>query len=245
MNDIITATTNAHIRACRALHRSKGRKASNQTLIEGPTVFAEFLGAGVLPTAVYCTPDDTVSIRACTERSIRFWLVSRDALGAASDTITAQSPVAIIDVPKALPLRSTNTVVLVDIADPGNVGTIIRSAAAFGWDVAHTTNTADLWAPKTLRAAVGGHTRTRIVHLAEPLRDLARTGLASVSSVVTGGDPPRRGSDPVALLIGSEAHGLPRWARESATANFSIPMASGSESLNAAVAASILMYTLS
>jgi TrmH family RNA methyltransferase len=131
------------------------------------------------------------------------------------------------------------------LGDPGNVGTLIRTAAAFGWDVGYSPGTADPWAPKVLRAAAGGHFRTGLtpVGSVDELRD---AGLATVATVVTGGETPDRlGAGRYALLVGEEAEGLPSDVVDRAAFKVSIPMPGGTESLNAAVAASIVIYELS
>ncbi len=244
MPDVITSTANPRIKSVRELHGAKRRKARHQTLIEGPAVFEDFLNAGFTPVTVLCTPDDNATIEICHRSNIELTLVTAGVLSAASDTRTPRGPVAVVDLPEPARLRLHNSLVLVDISDPGNVGTMIRSAAAFGWDVAHTVGTADPWAPKTLRSAAGGHVRTRLVPMTDPPNELGAAGLVMVATVAQGGDRPVAPAGPVALLIGSEAHGLPPWAIASCQIAVSIPMHGGTESLNAAVAASIVMYAM-
>lgn len=148
----------------------------------------------------------------------------------------AWGPVAVAQVPAREPVLSHPVLVAVDIADPGNLGTMIRSAAAFGYDVVVVGGT-DPWSPKVLRSGAGGHFRSNVSRQREiPDREW-------VAAVVEGGRPP--GSVQVAanhaLLIGSEAHGLPRDVIEAAHQQVSIAM-HDVESLNAASAAAILMF---
>ena len=240
----ITSTTNPKVKACKELHLPKGRARLSQTLVEGPKVFGDFVRAGFRPSLVLGLDDDVETAEVCSKRGFSFWTVSDRVLRAASDTVAAQSPVVVFAIPASAELRTRNTVVLVDIADPGNVGTTIRSAAGFGWDVAYAGGTADPWAPKSIRAGAGAQARTRLIRLDYPISQLEDSGLRTLATAVDGGEPPTPTGEAVALLIGSEAHGLAPAFVNSADATMSIPMAEGSESLNAAVAASVLMYAL-
>jgi len=241
---VITSTANSRIKSVRELHRGKVRRLQGRTLIEGHAVFAEFLAAGFRPVTVLCEPHDTATIDACHRSNIGFTLVTRDVLASASDTRAPQGPVAVIEIPQLSRLRLHNTLVLVDIQDPGNVGTMIRTSAAFGWDVAYTAATAEPWAPKTVRSAAGSHTRVGLILLTDPLEELSETGLHIVASVIAGGSPPSRSHDAVALLVGSEAHGLDREMVERADTTMTIPMPGGTESLNAAISAAIALFAL-
>ncbi len=207
-------------------------------------VFADFLAEGFTPTTVLCTPEDVATIDACHGANVPFTLVTPDVLSVASDTRTPQSPVAVIRIPDPAGLREHNTLVLVDVADPGNVGTMIRTATALGWDVAATGSTADLWSPKVVRAGAGAHSRARLTVLDDPLTALNEHALTIVATVVEGGTEPSISPTPVALLVGSEAHGLPAGMIAGSNVEMTIPMPGGSESLNAAVAAGIAMYTM-
>lgn len=143
-------------------------------------------------------------------------------------------------------------VVLVEVRDPGNVGTALRSAEAFGATGAVATRgTAFPWAPKSLRASAGSALRLPIVAgMAPPviLAQLRISGLQLVAaSSGTAGGPAVAPAEfdlcsPLALLIGNEGAGLPPEIERSADARLRIPIASPVDSLNAAVAASVLLY---
>jgi RNA methyltransferase, TrmH family len=159
------------------------------------------------------------------------------------------------------PLR----VVWAGVQDPGNVGTIIRTASAFGATGAATaasgqSGTASPYSPKALRASAGAALHLPIVAgmslpiLLTQLRVAGVRTLASVAHASGDGGGDSDGSDavlapwdldwcqPVALLVGNEGAGLPREVEQSADARIRIPMASGIESLNAAAAATVLFY---
>lgn len=245
MTEVISSTANPKIKSVRELHRRKGRRTRHQTLIEGPAVFAEFIEAAFEPVTVVCTPDDLGTIDLCRRAGLAFTLVTQEVLATASDTQTPQSPVAVIDIPRAGQLRLHNTLILIDIQDPGNVGTMIRTAAALHWDVGVSGATADVWAPKTIRSGAGAHAHARLVDVDTPFAMPTELGLATIATVVSGGVTPHVQEWPVALLVGSEAHGLPVDLIERAQRRITIPMRLGTESLNAAAAAAIAMYAMS
>jgi len=244
MTDVITSRANGRVRSVRELHQRKARVARSETIIEGPTVFGEFLDAGVVPSITLCTPQDTITIDRCAELGMDPVVVTQDVLGSVSDTRTPRSPVAVVPIRPPEQFRARNTLVLVDIQDPGNVGTMIRSAAALGWDVAVSGATAEAWSPKTVRSSAGVLVHVRIIQTSDPVKNAKAAGLATVATVVVGGAQPHPLADPVALLVGSEAHGLSADIVEQCDLATTITMPGGTESLNAAVAASIAMYAM-
>ncbi len=227
------------------LHRSRERQATGRTILEGPSLLAEALAAGVVPEAVFALPDDEVTAKLARDHGFDLTLVESAALGRVTGTRTPRGPAAIIAVPPPAPPTGRNMIVAWGLSDPGNVGTLIRTAAAFNWDFGFTEGTADPWAPKVLRAGAGGHFRLNTTPV-EALQVLEDVGLATVATVVSGGVrpadlPPGR----YALLIGEEAPGLPLDVVEQAAHKVTIPMPGGMESLNAAMAAGIVIYELS
>lgn len=241
---MITSTSNPRIKAIRKLRTAKGRHESGRTMLEGPNGLEALRTSELRPAEILMLENDAATASYADEIGVDATVVSPGVLAAASDTQHPLGPVCVIDVPEPRPMRSNRTVCLVDIADPGNVGTIIRTAAAFGWDVAICGATADPWSPKALRASAGTTLRVRIARASDPIGDAGSLGMASVALVVAGGDPPAALDRPIALLVGSEAHGLPQAMIERASGTVSIPMGGGVESLNAAVAVGISLYAL-
>jgi TrmH family RNA methyltransferase len=154
-------------------------------------------------------------------------------------------------------------VILAGVQDPGNVGTIIRTASAFGATGAATaasgqSGTASPYSPKALRASAGAALHLPIVagmSLPILLTQLRVAGVKTLASVAHASADARAGDEgavfapwdvdwckPVAMLVGNEGAGLPREVEQSADARIRIPMASGIESLNAAAAAAVLFY---
>ena len=148
-------------------------------------------------------------------------------------------------------------VVMAAVQDPGNIGTIVRSAEAFGaTGVVSTRGSADPWSPKALRASAGSGLRVPILRwMAIPvlLAQLRVAGIrivaaSSHSAAGSGAGASAAAADlreAVAIFIGNEGAGLPRDIEHVADARISIPMSAGVESLNAGVAASVVLYEAS
>ncbi len=144
-------------------------------------------------------------------------------------------------------------VVMVGVQDPGNVGTIIRSAEAFGaTGVVAARGTSDPWSPKALRASAGSALRLPVLRgMAAPVL-LAQLKMARVNIFAAGTKSHSTASDihescadlrePAAIFIGGEGAGLPPEVLHAADATISIPMSEAVESLNAGVAASVVLY---
>jgi TrmH family RNA methyltransferase len=234
--------------------------------IEGPHLVEEALRSGIEIETVLASPAGEKHLErlgfagatatpAATPRVLR----TTDRLFASiAATETPQGIAALVHLPeysfedivRGLPL----VVVLVGVQDPGNVGTIVRSAEAFGaTGIVAAAASASPYGPKAMRASAGSVFRLPMLLRAQPAVLFAQLHVAGVSLVATTsglspeGSPPRephaidlRG--PVALLIGGEAYGLPEPVLRSADAAIRIPLAQPVESLNAAVAASVVLY---
>ena len=227
------------------LHRARDRRAAGRTILEGPSLLAEALAAGIAPDVVFALPDDAVTSEQATDHGFELILVESAALGRVTGTRTPRGPAAIIPIPPSISPTGRNMIVAWGLSDPGNVGTMIRTAAAFDWDFGYTEGTADPWAPKVLRAGAGGHFRLNTTPV-ESLQSLEDMGLATVATVVSGGARPADlPTGRYALLVGEEAPGLPPDVVDQSAHKVTIPMPGGMESLNAAMAAGIVMYELS
>ncbi len=236
---------NPRVVAAARLHRARERRATGKTLLEGPGLLAAALDAGVIPDVVFALPEDEVTAQLAAEQGFELTPVEASALRRVSDTETPRGPVAVVAVPTPSPPSGRDMIVAWGLGDPGNVGTLIRTAAAFGWDFGFTEGTADPWAPKVLRVGAGGHFRVAITPV-ESTTALEAAGLVTVATVVSGGvSPIDLGSGPYALLVGEEVPGLPPDVVEQSAHRITIPMPGGMESLNAAIAAGIVIYELS
>lgn len=240
---MIESPANPRIKAIRRLHRAKHRRAEGLTIVEGRNGLKALASSAVVPEVVLCLSGDGESKRFCADRSIDRTEVTQTVLDAASDTKNATGPVAVIATPAPKRLRGRNTIALVDISDPGNVGTIIRTATGFGWDVSVYGSTADPWSPKALRSAAATTIHAHLSQGSDPTEDAKEAELVVVALVVAGGDAPQPGTSPRLVCVGSEAHGLPRGVVDRADIRVTIP-ATSVESLNAATASAIAMYAM-
>jgi TrmH family RNA methyltransferase len=239
----IDSTANERIKAVRRLHRGRERRLSRQTLVEGPNLVTAALEAGVVPVDVY-TIDGGALVARCEAAGSTIVEVSGPVLEAISSTVEPQDPVGVLAIPEPGGLETLRTVVAVEIGDPGNVGALIRSAGALGWQIA-LIGGADPWSPKVLRGSAG-------VQLSHPaiavtsFEQLLAAGLRPVAATASGGSDPGSLEDdqPIALLIGNESHGLPAAMVEQCVASLTIPIAEEVESLNAAVAGAVAMFAL-
>lgn len=216
------------------LHRARERRTRGLTLVEGPDVLRDVADSGAEIVEVFgVDPAEGSGIVPVDQR----------ALDRLAGTKSPRGPVAVVQIPTEWLDRERSVLVSVGVADPGNMGTMIRTAAAFGWGFAYTEGSADPWSPKTIRAGAGGQFQTSVARVGS----IAELGeWQTIATVARDGEPPSSMPDGrVAVLIGEEAHGLPESAVEAAGHRMTIPTSGPTESLNAAVAAGIAMYLLS
>lgn len=247
------------LRSLRALHTRKGRERSGRTIIEGVRLVEAAVAAGVqLETVLFTerlsqSPRGAQAVRACRQAGASVYLTDEATLATVAETETPQGILAVIPLPGAavealLDQERPFFLVLDGIQDPGNLGTMLRTAAAAGaTGVLLGRNSVELASPKVLRAAMGAAFLLPVapgVELVPVLKDLAAKGIPVVA-----GDPEgteelfsARLGTPVAVVVGSEANGLSAPVEAVITRRVRIPMASGVESLNAGVAAALLLY---
>lgn len=227
------------------LHRARERRDRGLTLIEGPNLLTEALANAVTPRLVFARPDDLETSSLAERHGFELLEVDEQALARVAGTKTPRGPVALIEIPGARSTDAPGLLVAWGVSDPGNLGTLIRTAAAFGWDFGHSAGTADPWSPKVLRAGAGGHFRIGLQPV-ESVACLEAAGFVAVATVVAGGTPPGDlAPGRYAVLIGEESSGLPPDVVDKSAITLTIPMPGGLESLNAAMSAGIIVYELS
>lgn len=227
------------------LRRARRRAETGRTLLEGPHLLEEAVAAAaVLETVFVCVDDDT-STRLIAGLGFETVQVTPSVIAKVAGTQNPRGPVAIMAVPPDRPAIDGSVIVSYGVGDPGNTGTLIRSAAAFGLGFLSGPGSADPWSPKVMRAGAGAHFRTAIERAEVVSVDLLRErGFTVVASVVAGGAPPEQlaGIAHCALLIGDESAGLPTDVVEAADMGITIRMPGRTQSLNAGVAGSLLAY---
>ncbi len=239
----------------RALNRRRERRTRGEFLLEGPRALAEIVEAGCRVSLVLYTeravgqPARRGLFEKLGGAGIESELVSERVLAEYADTTTPQGWLAIVSVPdwKWADLAHGHTLVLDGLQDPGNVGTLVRSAEALGAaGVVLLTGTADPWGPKAVRAAAGSSVRLPLLESSwDEARDRLRAAGVAIWIAASTGEPLDRGGArpdvPIALVLGNEGAGVSEAVSRDADRAVAIPMRGRVESLNAAIAGAILM----
>ena len=249
----IESLRNPEIQALRALQRPRERRAAGLFLAEGVKMTEEAVDAGLARTVLVLRGEEE-RYAALLERAeaggARVLRVTPGVLEAVGEAKTPQPLLCAAAVPEApAEPEGARLLALDGVQDPGNVGTMIRTADAAGFGgVLLGEGCADPWGPKAVRATMGSLLRLPPVQcrpLTEALIRLRDRGYALVSSELGGGDFYEGCPDgPVVLVVGSEGNGVSPEVRGCCTHRLALPMRGGAESLNAAVAAGIMMYEI-
>lgn len=252
MTTPVTSTGNRRVKLAASLHKPSDCIEHGAFLVEGP----RFLDCakGLEPSFVMVSRDPTEEALQAAEsaraRGYEVLELEPRVFARVSSTRTPQGIVAVFPIPRWSEedvFSGSHVIALDGVSDPGNAGTIIRSAAAFRCSGAvFLPESAYPFSPKTTRAAAGTNLRLPIV-IAGSMRRLAERHPGYVfAGAETGGTPLEefRPAGPVCVIVGSEAHGLSPAVRELISASVSIPVAEGVESLNAGVSASIILHHL-
>jgi RNA methyltransferase, TrmH family len=223
-------------------------------VLEGPDLVAAALDAGVEFEAIYVDATAGASFTPLLERAqrsgVRVFSLASDVLERVADAATPQPVLGAVRLPlSGLDDVSADGLVLVlhDVRDPGNAGTLIRSADAAGAaGVVFTGTSVDPFNAKTLRATAGSvfHLPVAVASLEATLASFKARGATSYATVVRGGIDHRRVdfAKPALVVIGNEAEGLDEASVGLCDERISIAMAGESESLNAGVAGSLIAF---
>ncbi len=270
----ITSPTNPRVAHIRDLHTTRGRKKSGLLLMEGPHLLEALLAANIVPYEIYYQPEllrRTAPGRALLARLLNptlplaaasFFEVSERVAEALSEAQTSQGVVCVLPLQplsaerllaRRPPAQRPALLVLDDLADPGNLGTILRTAlAADVQKVLLTPHCVDCYSPKVLRSAAGAHVILPVEvdlswsEIAEKVANHCGAATAERVFIAEANAPTPYYAEnlvqPFVLLIGNEAHGLSEQAHALATRSISIPLANQVESLNAGMAAGIILF---
>ncbi|MCE5342256.1 MAG: RNA methyltransferase [Eubacteriales bacterium] len=251
----ITSLRNPAVSAAKALQTKRGRDESGLFLCEGEHMVAEAIqnAPGDVCTVFVeeSQAEHYATLLAAVPDAVCFSVPS-GVLGAISQVKTPQGIAAAVLLPRAAPLDGLgpHVILLENVQDPGNVGTILRTLDAAGFDACVLTpGCADPYSAKALRATMGSVFRVpvaRAASAAQAVNALKSEGYAVVAAVLTGEDFYKRESLPqkVCLVIGNEGAGIMPETEALCTHRYRLPMRGGAESLNAAVAAAVMMYEL-
>lgn len=235
----LESKSNPKVRAMAALKEKKFRKERGEYLVEGVKMVSECISAGCEITSLMCTEEYLPRFASATE-------VSRAVYEFISDEKSPQGVIASVKIPVMPVAAPQGRCVLLDgLQDPGNVGTIIRTANAAGYGDIYLVGCADPFSPKAVRASMSGVFFTRIMQGSAQEVLSALGGVPLVCADMDGESAYGFAApDKFCLCIGSEGSGLSEEVRHAAAHTVKIPMRPTCESLNAAVSAGILMYLL-
>lgn len=245
---MISSRHNAKVRALRAALAGRGEE--DVIALESPHLVREALQAAEIDVLAVFVREDRTDLLAGVGEDIEQVVLSHDVFASVAATEQSQGIAALMARPPArfLPRPGQLLLLLDRLQDPGNVGTLLRSAEAFGADaVLVTEGTADIWNGKALRASAGAALRVPVVRWTEALRRsllqlhvkimaavAEEEGAVAVTEAdLTGG---------CMLVVGNEGRGVSAELLALAEAKITLPMRGKTESLNAAVAGSVLLY---
>lgn len=255
----ISSSSNRYLKEYRRLAGSrKHRRSAGKLAVEGPHLLGEALAAEIFPEVVFFTRsffDDSGAkdILSALPGSTRQYLLPPSLFAGLSDTENPREVAAIIPFTfpelTAILERPLSLVLILDrLQDPGNMGTIVRTASAAGVDaIFYSPGTVDPYCPKAMRSTAGALFHLPPAAVAEPLPLIEKLRCSGMSVVAA---QPREGRiyweidfrGKTALLIGSESRGLSPQLLAVADLTLSIPQHSPLDSLNAAVATAVLLY---
>ena len=250
MDEVIRSPANPTLAYVRSLQRRATRAREREFVVEGRRAVADAIAAGAHPTLVLLREGSEDALPAPGDwPGARVRRVSPRVFDALADTVTPQGILAVFPFPSSIPAGAWPAplvLVLDHIRDPGNLGTLLRTAAATGVDAVYLSpESVDPFNPKVVRAGMGAHFRVR-------LRELDHAATAALTRtcplrVVARADAPTPYDaldwrQPAALIVGSEAEGVGAEVAALATVAAAIPLAAGVESLNAAVAGAVILF---
>lgn len=259
----LTSTSSERVKAARALHSRSGRRRAGRFIVEGPQAIRSALDTGVVIHDLYVDDDARVVFADIIgdAEAAGAVVIGADTrvLAAMGETEHPQGVLAVcglLHTGRLDEILATDAPVIVldRVSDPGNVGTIVRTAHAVGAaGVILTPGCADLHGGKVVRATTGSLFSVPLAADVPMERVIEAVRAAGRALLVATGDGEESLFDAVdsrmacprsCWVIGSEAHGVGELAREAADLSVRIPMAEGAESLNAAVSASVILFVL-
>ena len=247
---MIESVQNPKIKRARLLRRRRVRLREGQLFVEGLRLIEDALGSGCKPELLFFTSDGLAHQRiqqVVSRWQDIAWQVTNKVMVELAETVTPQGLAAIFSLPMlAWPTQPTLLLVTDQLRDPGNMGTLLRSAVAAGVQgVIVPKGSVDPWNDKALRAGMGAHFRLPIRDgltwsEVQPLLAGLSVRLADAQAELTYDQVDW--CQPSALIVGGEAEGASKFAISQACQLISIPMTDAVESLNVGVAGSVILF---
>jgi len=247
---IINSRQNPHVKTLVALRRATSRRTQGKFIAEGIRVVSALVSSGWQPLALYATEKmlqkaKTVSCPEIISPEI-ITQVSQDVMAKISQATSPSGLVGVFKLPKKPKTEKLSSgIVLAEVADPGNMGTLIRTCAAMGHNCVVVVGGTDPWSHKVVQATAGAIANVNIFSWSWEKLLQNKKDKQLVALVVQDGQSPEKiDLKNTLLVVGSEAHGIPSQWTEQCDKKMTLPMPGKVESLNAAVAGSIGLYLL-
>lgn len=238
----ITSPSNELIKQLAKLQQKKERSQQGLCSVEGLRAIKTFLEAGHKPTYAFIT-EDQYSIATTLINPTDLILVTPAVMKKLSSATTPSGFLCIFPIPKPASIKLEPGLVLAQVADPGNMGTLIRTAVSLNKKTIVVVEGVDPWSPKVIQASAGTLAYASIFELSWQELLTAKGNLNLCALVVSGGSEPQKVDlSQLLLVVGSEAHGIPASWLADCQSKVTLPMPGGTESLNAAVAGSVALY---
>ena len=236
---LITSKSNPIIKAVSALSDKKFRKLNNQYIVEGVKPVRECIDAG-------CQIDRIICVEGLEQNYEGATVVSESVFKSISSEKTPQGVLAVVKIPQSELKPPKSSCLLLDcLQDPGNLGTVIRTANAAGYDEIYLINCTDPYSPKAVRASMSGIFFVKIYQGTQEEVLGALKGVPLICADMNGENIFEFNSPEFfCLCIGNEGSGISNNIKNMASYTVKIPMRRTCESLNAAVSAGIAMYAL-
>ncbi len=244
MHEPLLSTANGTVKRLVRLHKASGRRDQQRFLLEGLRSIEAFFQAGWVPHAIYLREDLLVPEGAV-------WSEARTMSSVVANRISQASSASGYAAEFAIPEQSSvdwmqGGLLLDSIADPGNCGTLVRSALAFNRLQVVLVGGVDVWNHKVLQSSMGALARVQIAHIStEELAKVTAHAPLCGLFIDNGQQPEDFMKKSRWVVVGNEANGICSEVEMLCTERLTLPMHAGCESLNAAVAGSIALYHFS
>lgn len=248
--EIITSTKNQYVRQAKSLAERKFRLQTGLFLAEGINLIKD-MPCDVSIQYILATEDCALQAQNLAAEHItvekttpKVYYVTDEVMKYLADTVTPYGIAAVCNIPREqYELPQGNALLLDGVSDPGNIGTILRTAAACEFNTVYFLDTADAYSPKVVRASLGGIFKVKTVVVDETQAiELVRSTQSAVLDMNGVDLTKQKIIAPVLIVAGSEAHGVRAVLKTEAKSVISLPMKNNIESLNVAVATAVAMY---
>ena len=243
--EVISSVSNAKVKEIAALKMRKYRKKSGLYIVEGVKMVREAIERGIKPKLIVVTERNSDKFTFSDRFSDRI-IVTEEVYLKMSDEVTPQGVLAILEIPKnQLSVPNGDCLFLEGVSDPGNLGTIVRTAVAAGYGEIYAADCADFYSPKAVRSSMSGIFSAKIYagekeEIYSAIKECEIVAADMDGEDVFGFMPKGK----VCIILGNEANGISERTKAYADKVLKIPMNEGIESLNVAISGAVMMYAL-